>query len=267
MKKIMILLVAIALIFLIYNSIPVHIEKYYCSQMLEAIEENDMKKLQSALEKGNPNSVLGIPWLEFFMIEFSRKTPLQYACLNGNYDMVKLLIDSGADVDYSPLNTISSPLCYVLKSDSPDKLKLVRLLLKNGDYANAYSGHKSPVGILLMTTPFPPNGMEILRELVAAGAEMEESYLEWACSWKHEEAIRYLIEDCGYDASNPWYLCKYCFKVDGCSYETFEYFLARGANPYAKADNGKCAMDYLREKSSEDAEKLIELAKKYGYEE
>ena len=51
-----------------------------------------------------------------------------------------------------------------------------------------------------------------------------------------------------------------------CS-QMLEALMKKGANPYAKADNGKCAMDYLREKSPEDAEKLIELAKKYGYEE
>ena len=42
---------------------------------------------------------------------------------------------------------------------------------------------------------------------------------------KHEELIRYFIEECGYDASDPYYLCGYCFGVDKYSYETFEYFL------------------------------------------
>ena len=95
----------------------------------------------------------------------------------------------------------------------------------------------------------------------------DEEYLRYACAKKHDEAIRYLIEEWEYDLTNPVYLCWYCLGIEECSYETFEYFLARGANPYAKADNGKCAMDYLREESSELADNLAELAKKYGYEE
>lgn len=262
----MILLVAIALIFLIYNSIPVHIEKYYCSQMLEAIEENDMEKLQSALEKGNPNSVLGIPWIEFFFVETSRNSPLQAACKAGNYEMAKLLIDSGADVKYRTWNMGFTPLCHVLNRDSPDKLKLAKLLIKNGDNVNAFRNHKRPVALLLSTPTFSADEMEILHELIAAGAEIFEEYLDDACYWKHEELIRYFVEEYGYDASDSRYLCTYCSGVEKYSYETLEYFLERGANPYIKDEKGKCAMDYLREESPEWAEKLETLAKKYGFE-
>ena len=153
------------------------------------------------------------------------------------------------------------------RGDSPDKMKLAKLLIKNGDNVNAFSNHKRPVALLLSTSTFSADEMEILHELIAAGAEMFEEYLDDACYWKHEELIRYFVEEYGYDASDSRYLCTYCSGVEKYSYETLEYFLERGANPYVNDKKGKCAMDYLREKSPEWAEKLKTLAKKYGYEE
>ena len=78
--------------------------------------------------------------------------------------------------------------------------------------------------------------------------------------------IRYFVEECGYDASDPYYLCGYCFGVEKYSYETLEYFLQRGTNPYTKSEDDKNAIEHLNEKSPEWAEKLIELAAKYGFE-
>ena len=102
------------------------------------------------------------------------------------------------------------------------------------------------------------------------GADSEKKrVLIAACSNKDEEMIKYLVDKCGYDVSDPGCIVTYCYGFGECSYETLEYFLERGANPYkkyciSKFAGEKSALDCLQEKSPEWAEKLIELAASYG---
>ncbi|MBQ9985147.1 MAG: hypothetical protein IJP38_02450 [Oscillospiraceae bacterium] len=43
--------------------------------------------------------------------------------------------------------------------------------------------------------------------------------------------------------------------------------LQNGADPYAKDENGECAIDYLKESSAPEwAETVAEMAKEYGFE-
>ena len=178
--------------------------------------------------------------------------------------MVKLLVESGADVNYYPVNSDASALYFAARSEWPESLDKVRYLVKNG----AVAVHPNPVNYLLVGPGFPLGGVELLKELAATGFEIDEDNLADACIWKHEEVIRFLVGECNFDASKPRFLCVYCRNSAGnYSYETLEYFLERGANPYAKDEDGKCAMEYLREQSPEWAEKLRELAGKYGFEE
>ena len=242
--------------------------KVQCNRMLNAIENNNITKLESILKFANPNTVPGLQ-IEKFFESRSRRTPLGKACEVGHFKMVELLIENGADVNYVPLNAYTSPLCFAVSSDSAENLKIVELLLENGADVNfdEYSPWQ-PVRWLMHTHSLPPNGIDILKMMMEAGTNTEnDSILGDACYWKHEEAIRYLVEECGYDASESWFLRMYCTGVEKYSLETFEYFLDKGAHPYEKDEDGESAIGRLKEKSPEWAEKLIELAAKYGFEE
>ena len=260
MKKTFFLVSVIVLVFLAVNAITVGFEKYQCSRMLDAIENNDMEKLESALKYGNPNSIPGIPFLEALAQFPYRKTPLQLACSKGDFELVKFLVENGADVNYVKINALLRPLWYAaVESDNPE---IVRYLLEKG--AAPYTLER-PIEDIIMDFELPPNGMEIIRELVNAGTDMSyKGYLYDACYWKHEELIRYFVEECGYDASDSYYLYGYCFGVDKYSLETFEYFLDKGANPYTKSVKDESAIECLQKKSPELAEQLIDLAAKYG---
>lgn len=259
-KKIFFLVAVIVLVFLAGNAITVGFEKYQCSRMLDAIENNDMQKLESALKYGDPNSITGIPLLEAFAQFPEKLTPLQLACSKGNFEMVKFLVENGADVNYRTLNASFPPLWHAsVESNNPE---IVRYLIENGANVNTLSRY---IERILRDFEFPSNGMEIIRELVNAGTDMSyKGYLYQACFMKREAAIRYFVEECGYDASDSYYLCGYCYGVQKYSIETFEYFLDRGANPYAKSLSDKNAIEHLNEESPEWAEKLIELAAEYG---
>ena len=246
-------------------------EKYQCKQMLKAIEAGDMNKLKKAVRLGNPDSVLGIQRLDHLAEYFNkRRTPLQLACEKGDLEMVRFLVENGANVDYIPMNTCLIPLEFAAKNENANNLEIVRYLLEKGaDVDNEENpGDTLIEAVFFDLSPSHPNHMDIVRELMKATKDPTNKwYLQKACYRKHEEAIRFLVEEYGFDASDPFYLRAYCWGYTECSRETFKYFLERGADPYAKDEYGKCAIDYLKENPvHEKDETLAELAKEYGFE-
>ncbi|MBR3847999.1 MAG: ankyrin repeat domain-containing protein [Oscillospiraceae bacterium] len=271
-KKIFkIILITIAAI-LVTRMALVPYERIQCNRMIDAIRGNDIEKLERVLKVSNPNCVSDA-LIPTAISESGRYTPLGEACKVGNFEMVKLLVENGADVNYAPLLTETLPLGFAAESESIDNLKIVKYLIEKGadvDFSKYKHGHP---GFRVLSTggeDLRPNGMEILEALLEAGTDPnKERLLQVACVQKHEEVIRYLVEEWGYDASDPANLCGYCYGVSEYSYETFEYFLERGANPYEKYlanefKGEKCAIEYLQEESPEWAEKLIDLAASYG---
>ena len=174
-----------------------------------------------------------------------------------------------------PRYTLNTPLSFAVQSRSVDNFKIVKLLIENGADVNFCRGNQALpiIAAVPVSKALWPNAMEILEFLLESGADYKkEVALSAACSSKDEEMIRYLVEKRGYDASDPNCIVSYCYGFGEYSYETFEYLLERGANPYEKYPindyiGEKNAVQCLMEKSPEDAEKLIELAKKYGYKE
>ena len=261
--------IAIAL-FLVSNMLFVRYGKIQCNRMIDAIENNDITKLESILKFANPNCST-ITIVKSMLTQEFRYTPLGKACKEGNFEMVKLLVENGADVNYIPWNANASPLRLAVQSKSSDNLKIVKFLVENGAVINrSQKNQMNPVSMALPVSGTPrPNAMEILKFLLEAGADSEKEALGSACYAKDEEAIRYLVEEWGYDASDPECIVLYCYGGGEYSYETFEYFLERGANPYEKYRinkfiGEKSAIECLREESPEWAEKLIELAASYG---
>ena len=271
-KKIFkIILISIASL-LALNMISVFYGMIQSNRMLEAIETNDTNKLKRIVNFSNPNCV-SAPLITTAMSESVRSTPLGKACRVGNFEMVKILVEGGADVNYAPLLTETSPLGFAVQSDSTDNLKIVKFLIEKGadvDFSKYKNAHP---GFLVLSTggeELRLNGMKILEELLNAGSDSKkERLLQVACIQKHEKVIRYLVEEWGYDASDPRNLCGYCYGGGVYSYETFKYFIERGANPYQKYlankfKGEKNAIEYLQEKSPKWAERLIDLAAEYG---
>lgn len=135
----------------------------YCSkwqlELQKAIEANNLGSARKALANGaNPNSPGD---------DYSLAYALPSAARIGNIEMVRLLLDNGADVDFQYCCCMAcyAPLTYAVDTDN---VELVRLLVARGvnvNYEIAYTG-----GMTLRTHAEQKGNKKVLEILDHAGA-------------------------------------------------------------------------------------------------
>ncbi|MBB6273910.1 ankyrin repeat protein [Pedobacter cryoconitis] len=154
-------------------------------------------------------------------------TPLQLVCKNGNLNIVKLLIEAGADKEVkdvarqSPLSIAVSNghydiIDYLIEigadiySKGPDNLqpihfasvygsrKIIELLLLKGVDVNLVDGLKS--SLLDFTTNLEGGNLDAAKTLVENGISNRyfPAAFKWAC-WRNNPAIAKYLLDCGTD--------------------------------------------------------------------
>jgi hypothetical protein len=135
----------------------------YCSkwqlELQKAIEASDLKSARRALANGaNPNSPGD---------DYSLAYALPSAARIGNIEMVGLLLDNGADIDFQYCCCMAcyAPLTYAVDTDN---VELVRLLVARGadvNYEIAYAD-----GMTLRTHAEQKGNKKVLKILDQAGA-------------------------------------------------------------------------------------------------
>lgn len=100
--------------------------------------------------------------------DYSKGHPLTYYCMRDNYDIIKLLIDNGADVNIGR-GTAWNPLYAAARESSPE---VVKLLLKNGADANILT--KDSAGPIISAV-HSDNAAQILKLLIKAGADVNHA--------------------------------------------------------------------------------------------
>ena len=135
----------------------------YCSkwqfELQRAIQASDVESAREALSKGaNPNSPGD---------DYSLAYALPLAARIGNIEMVRLLLDNGADIDFQDCCCMAcyAPLTHAVDADN---VELVRLLVARGanvNYAIAYED-----GMTLRTRAEQKGNKNVLKILDEAGA-------------------------------------------------------------------------------------------------
>ena len=115
----------------------------------------DIVKIQKALDEGADVNE-----------EYQKGYILTYYCNRDNYDIVKLLIDNGADLDVGE-GRFATPLIAASRYASPE---VVQLLLKNGADVNATSNDGSTPIFAARNNDIDP--IAVAKLLIRAGADV-----------------------------------------------------------------------------------------------
>ncbi len=143
--------------------------------MINAIKNNQLTVVENFLEKGlNPN---GDP-------DTVDVTPLSRACMEGNLDIVKLLLKYGADPNYKKAKTERLPIFYTISQD----IEILKILIKAGmnvnivdepnshDAFNAIAIHRDDILQLLVDSGLDVNRFRDKQGLTLAQYARKQGY-------------------------------------------------------------------------------------------
>lgn len=251
---VIILLLSFVMIVFLYNVIS----NAYIIEIIEAIENDDIEQCKSLLRVNvNLNTA---PASRFVAIvsELTYETPLQSACAMGNVEIVRLLIEHGADVNYvkNGVAPFSPLMCAISNNDS--NIDIVRLLIENdADVNYRINNNIDALRRIVEARFYCPNSVEMIDLLYENGADITFCYtngnaLNLACFWKNEDAIRHLITNYEFDINfispiGRTCLIDYCVGVSNVNQSTVGFLLANGADKRIKDCKGKTAYDYALE--------------------
>ena len=110
---------------------------HYIKNINLAIEDKNITKIKKLIKNKNLNQIYRGADCEI-EIETPCHSPLQLACSYGEYEIVKLLVENGADVNY--METIGdaeqTPLIHTIDTmydvNIESQLKIIKYLLNNG---------------------------------------------------------------------------------------------------------------------------------------
>jgi ankyrin repeat protein len=117
----------VALVTLVGTERFISVVEYNKTILFRYIEKNQIQKVEKHLEK-YPEKIDK----QEYKIDLLRwnYTPLHYACSLGNYDIVKLLVTKGANVNN--LSPGQTPLASILCTGHPERINIAYYLIENG---------------------------------------------------------------------------------------------------------------------------------------
>ena len=265
MKKLLIILACVLLIIIL-----LFIGKYYAtSRLLKSIETQDMKAFEKILPLVFDIEGIAYPdWL-CAASETVCKTPLQAASHSGNLEMVKSLVERGADVNgvrkYAPF----SPIMLAATSTAESNLDIVEYLIQNGaDVSYRKEAYDADalyqIAISQKTIPnveriialLRDNGGDIYYEHKTYG-----SLLNVAAFHGNDRVILCLLRDYSMDpnktSSNGSTALIYYCKSSYADKMIVQDLLACGADKSIKDHLGKTAYDYAIENGYTEIAELL----------
>ena len=157
-------------------------------------------------------------------------TPLLYAINNSRIEIVKFLIENGADIEAEDTEGKTS----LILSVENDDIEKVKYLVENGADLEADDGYETASQIAVIN-----KNLEIATYLVEKGASL---YLSDEVINGDLELVKYLVEDC--DRNNLEIENKVLYQLIDYEMELFEYFVEKGADLDAVDDEGKTLLTH-----------------------
>lgn len=150
---------------------------------------NNIIELKKNIEDGVDIDVLG---------EYA-STPLHYACREGNFEIVKFLIEEGANVNLKNNYSTIYPIFDAIGSINNQKkyLSIIKLLIENGADINKVDSF----GNTLLYHAIEKENIELIKLLIQLGCDVnqvsrhdKDSALHYAYFQKNREIISILIK-------------------------------------------------------------------------
>jgi len=243
---------------------------YYSQQLISAIEQDDAKRVRELTDSkfGNVDSLPVVSKHLALLAERQYPTPLQAACRKGNFEIVKLLIDKGADVNYvvSGMDTRSPLMLAAYYNERDSKLEIIKLLVEND--ANIDYVTRGQTAMTCLAETNHPQTIESIEYLESKGQNVYgENYsdgtlLHYACRAGNSLVINYLVTERNVDVNainsdgrTP--LICLMFPVAPKSIDDLMLLLEYGADTTIVDNDGYTAYDYaIKYEKTEFAELL-----------
>ena len=202
-----VLVVAVVIVIGVLASYGYLTNEYYAKKLIEAIEEDDLIKLRQLLsdEKGNVNSSSKSELYSLYT-ENQSINPLEAACIKGNYDAIKLLLEGGANPNkIHGIGSHYSPLMIAIgNAESDNRLEIVKLLVESGADLSHFSNGRS--AITIASEGIESDSIILIEYLESEGQDIYEVYsygtiLHYACRSGNSNVIKYLVSERGFDVN------------------------------------------------------------------
>ncbi|OMI17612.1 ankyrin repeat domain-containing protein [Leptospira weilii] len=239
-------------------------EAWESGLLMGSIENNDLSGVRRYIEAGaDVNST------------FIGPSPLYVAIDNVNVEIVRLLLEKGADTNEKNIFYGKSPLDLAIENEN---IEIVRLLLEKGADANAKSCDVFRrrcnylfFNVIKRYSHFPPKNdrrLEIIRLLLEKGgadvnatlAEDGTSPLHYAVEVRHNiQIVKELVEHGANVNGRDVYQQTPLY--DAASKEIAQYLFQQGADPTVKNGSGETPLEHAKNlggKNNYDALKFLE---------
>lgn len=277
-KRLLIFIAAIIFIGGIILVILNNLDHYYAKKLVHAIRSEDMATIEEILET-RPSCVDTYPQtaqeklLNVVFEQQSMPYPIVAACKTDNFEIVKLLVEKGADLD---CNDGSTPLSVTYSEKSEHWYQISTYLIENGasldyiiDYSWGYSSilsdivtSRGGVGRLEYVTE---SETEVMDAFLYALEHCDHSKVAWiyvlrdSVMYDRIEIVELLLDGNYCDANDASIsgLTPLIFAARFSTSEVVQVLLDRGADKDYIDPEGKTAYDYAIECENYEVAELL----------
>lgn len=272
MKRIGIFLTVVFVIILILCICLMINRNVQTKKLFGAVENNDYEASRKAINSGASVNSRYRLFVLFPNLIDTNKTPLIIACENGNEEIIRLLLDNGADVNKKDNCTNQTPLLAAIGhgNEKAHRHKLAKFMIDQG--ADIYASTATHT-VLMYTVLVSEHdtgdtireGYELFMYLMEQDVSIEipfgqENLLTYAARYGSAETVSYLINNSIFDI-NETDKASCTALITAAKYgntSIVKLLIELGADKSLTDINGKTAFDYAIENNHKDIEELLQ---------